>query len=68
MSLRIHWRLVFDKVTRYSTLRLWVGCFIYFKFTPVFFKWIFNGCSSSSIKEINRLLAEINSGKGMSVN
>ena len=38
----------------YSRLQLWVGYFIYFKFTRVFF-WFFNGCSSS-IKKINRLL------------
>ena len=33
-DLRIHWRLIFVKVIRCSTQRLWVGYVIYFKFTP----------------------------------
>ena len=35
MFLRIQWRLIFAIVIRCSRLRLWVGYFIYFKFTPV---------------------------------
>ena len=35
--LRIHWRLIFGKITHCSTLRLWVDYFFYFKLTPVFF-------------------------------
>ena len=59
----------FGNVMRCSTLRLWVGYFIYFQFTLVFFWWM----SLNSIKEINRLfkdslLKEINSllSKGIS--
>ena len=36
-SLRIDWRLIFGNVIRCSTLRLWIGSFINFKSTPVFF-------------------------------
>ena len=35
--LRIQWRLVFGNVSHCSTLWLWVGYFIYFKFAPVLF-------------------------------
>ena len=51
-------RLIFAKVIRLSRLSLWVSHFIYFKYTPAFFYWVFffNGC-----KEINRLIT-----KGMS--
>ena len=50
-------------LTCYSTLRLWVGYFINFKFTSVFF---FKECFSS-VKEINTLLKEKNGllSKGM---
>ena len=62
--LKIHLRLTFGNLIRCSTLRLRVGCFIYFKFTPVFFLMdVF-----SSVKEINNSLKEINSrllSKGM---
>ena len=44
-SSRIHWRLIFGKIIRCSTLSLEVDYFIYFKFTPVFFHWMYNGCS-----------------------
>ena len=37
VSLRIHWRLIFGNVIRYSALWLWIGYFIYFTFTPVLF-------------------------------
>ena len=47
----------FGNVIRCSTLWLWVGYFIYFQFTLVFFWWMF----LISIKEINRLFMEINS-------
>ena len=57
---------IFGNVIRCSTLWLWVGYFIYYKFTPVFF----NGCWMlfNSIKEINRLRKEINRSlsKGLS--
>ena len=33
VPLRIHWRLIFGNVICCSTLWLWVGYFIYFKFT-----------------------------------
>ena len=39
--LSILWRLIFANVMRCSRLRIWVGYFIYFKFTPVFFQWMF---------------------------
>ena len=44
---------------------LWVGYFIYFKFTPVFF----NGGSLIQLKKTNRLRKEINSlsSKGISL-
>ena len=62
--LRIHLKLIFGNLIRCSALRLWMGCFIYFKFTPVFFSMdVF-----SSVKEINNSLKEINSrllSKGM---
>ena len=35
--LKIHWRLIFAIVIHGSRLRLWVGYFIYFRFTPVLF-------------------------------
>ena len=35
--LRIQWRLIFGNLMRCFAIRLWVGSFIYFKFTPVFF-------------------------------
>ena len=37
ICLRIQWRLIFAIVIRCSRPRRWVGYFIYFKFTPVFF-------------------------------
>ena len=41
-TLRIHWRLIFGNIIRCSApCMLWVRYFIYFKFTPVFFKWMF---------------------------
>ena len=40
-TLRIKWRLIFAIAMLFSRLRLWVGYFIYFKFTPVFL----NRCS-----------------------
>ena len=43
-------------VSRCSTLRLWVGYFIFYKLTSVCFQWTF----FSSIKEVNRLLKETN--------
>ena len=39
--LRIQWRFIFSNVIRCYRLRLWVGYFIYFKFTHVFFWFIF---------------------------
>ena len=51
VNLRIQWRLIFANVIRCSRLQLWVGYFIYFKFTYVFF---------NSVEEINRLRNEIN--------
>ena len=62
-ELRIQWRLIFASVIRWSRVRLWVVYFIYFKFTPVFFYWMF----FNSIKEINRLRKERNKllSKGM---
>ena len=53
---RIQWRFIFPIVILCSRLRLWVGYFIYFKFTPAFFWWMF----FNSVKEINRLRKEIN--------
>ena len=53
--LRIQWRLIFAVVIRCYRLWLWVGYFIYFKTTPVFFSWMF----FNSIKEIIRLRKEI---------
>ena len=38
---RINWRLIFGNVIRSSRLRLWVGYFICFKFTPMFFYSMF---------------------------
>ena len=55
-SLRIQWRLIFAIILVYSRLQLWVGYFIYFKFTPVFSWWMF----FNSVKEMNRLKNEIN--------
>ena len=43
----------FYYLIRCRILELWVGYFIYFKITPVFFQWMF-------FKEINRLRKEIN--------
>ena len=43
-------------VSRCSTLRPWVGYFIFYKLTSVFFQWTL----FSSIKEVNRLLKETN--------
>ena len=43
-------------VSRCSTLRPWVGYFIFYKLTSVFFQWTL----LSSIKEVNRLLKETN--------
>ena len=40
-DLRTHWRLIFANVIRFSRLRLWIGYFICFKFTPVFFYLMF---------------------------
>ena len=53
--LRIQWRLIFAIVILCSRLRLWVNYFIYFKFTFVFFQWMF----FSSINEIYRLRKKI---------
>ena len=60
--------MFFVNVIRCSTLRLWVGYFTYFKFTPVFLYWIFwfnlHLCSFiewiffSSVKEINTLVSK----------
>ena len=36
-DLRIHWQFILGKVIPCSTVRLWVGYLIYFKFTLVFF-------------------------------
>ena len=41
LNLRIHWKLIFGNVIRCSALWFWVGYFICFKFTPVFFPWMF---------------------------
>ena len=60
-GLKIH---AFSNVVSCSTLPLWVGYFIYFKFAPVLFQlMLFN-----SIKQINRLKKEVNRvfSKGMS--
>ena len=43
----------FCYLIRCRRLELWIGYFIYFKITPVFFQWMF-------FKEINRLRKEIN--------
>ena len=51
-SLRVHWMIVFGKVNSLfytASLRMLVCLF---KYTPVFFKWMF----LQSIKEINRLI------------
>ena len=53
--LRIQWRLTFANVIRCSRRSLWVGYFIYFKFTPVFFEWMF----FNSVQEINELGKEM---------
>ena len=46
LRLRIQWRIVFGNVIRCSRLRLWVGYFIYLKFTSALFSMgIFNGSS-----------------------
>ena len=53
-SLRMQWRLIFANVIHCSRLRLWVGYFIYFKFTPVFFyltTWVVSGCSLVQLTE-----------------
>ena len=42
---------IFGKVILCSTLRLWVGYFIYFKFRPVFFYLIF-------LKGISQLISK----------
>ena len=55
--LRIEWRLIFTNIIRCSRLRLWVGYFVYFEFTHLFFYLMF----FSSIKRINWLIS-----KGMS--
>ena len=44
ICLRIQPMLIFTKVIRFSRLRLWVGYFIYSKFTPASFKCCLNGC------------------------
>ena len=41
IELMIQWRLIFADVIHCSRLRLWVGYFIYFEFTPVFFCLMF---------------------------
>ena len=53
MLLRIHQKLTFGNLIRCSSLRLWVGYFIYFKFTS------FLVDTFSSIKETNKLSKEI---------
>ena len=55
--IRIKWRLIFANVVRCFRLWLWVDYFICFKFTFVFFYWMF----VSSIQGINRSIS-----KGMS--
>ena len=45
---------IFDKILRFSAQRVSVGCFIYFKFKPVFFLWMY----LRSIKETNRLVSK----------
>ena len=50
--LRIQWRLIFANVIRCFRLRLWVGYFIYFEFTLVFFYLTF----FNWIKKINSLI------------
>ena len=49
LDLKIHWKLIFCNVMRCSIQRIWVGCFIYFKFIPVFFVLV---------KEINRVISK----------
>ena len=41
ITLRIHWRLIFGNVISCCRTQLWVGYFVYFKFTSVFFCWLF---------------------------
>ena len=59
--LRIHLRIIFTNVIRCSGLRLWVGYFIYFKFTRVS-STVNQQLIYSSIKETNKLIS-----KGMCV-
>ena len=55
MLLKIHWRLIFASAIRCSRLRLWVGYFIHFKFTPaLLFDLLIDVLYS--IKGINRLI------------
>ena len=48
-GLKMHWRITFGNVMYCSTLQLWVGYLIYFKFTPVLCS--FNGCSLVQLKK-----------------
>ena len=41
LPLRMQWRVIFANIIDCFRSQLWVGCFIYFKFTPVFFCLMF---------------------------
>ena len=59
LPLRIRWRLIISNLLPCSTLRFWVSYFIYYKFIPVFFEWIFLVVNKTKNRLISKRISNI---------